>query len=628
MAYIKRKLSKKEQKAVDKSGPQLTFLEKKALREASAEPRAKKEVHIPEVISVKDFAEVSGLPVTQVITVLMKSGILANINETIDFETAAIIGDDLGLEILKEEENTKTVTKEATNQGDKKGLVLRPPVVTIMGHVDHGKTSLLDKIREARVAEGESGGITQHISAYQVSLPSAEKGAKDRIITFIDTPGHAAFSAMREHGTAITDIVVLIVAAQDGVMPQTKEVIDQCKMNNVPVIVAINKIDLPDADVMKVKQQLAEFDLVPEEWGGKTVMVEVSAKTGQNIESLLEMILLQADMMDLRANPAEKAIGIVIESHMQKGAGAMALVLVENGTLKRGDPIAIGRSYGRVRILENYFGQPIEEAGPSFPVRVAGLKSIPNFGDRLIVFDSEKEAKQNAGKVLEAASEVRVATARKISGEDGNNRKKIEFNIVLKADVQGSLEAIKKSLLGIDTMEAQIKLVSEGVGTISESDITLAKATGAEVIGFRVKTLGAARKIAEEEKIHIFSYDIIYELIDHVKSAISELLPPEIIEEELGNGEVLAIFRDDKKGFVAGGIVKFGKISIKNEIKIYQAGNEKYRARIDSLRKEKSEAKDCESGTECGFGLPIGANVSVGDTFVAFKTIEKKRIIK
>jgi len=626
----RRKLSKKEQKAADKVGDSVKENLSRVQRETAA-PIVKKRIELPRIVSVKDFAEISGLPVTKIITELMKSGVLATINETIDFETASIIGDDLGLEIVpKEEAEAKEAV--AAEQVDKKNLVPRPPVVTIMGHVDHGKTTLLDNIRKAHVAEGESGGITQHITAYQVTLERAKnKNLKNRTITFIDTPGHAAFSAMRGHGTAITDVVVLIVAATDGVMPQTVEVIEAAKENNVPVIVAINKVDVPDADVMKTKQQLSEHELITEEWGGKTIVVEISAKTGQGIDDLLEMILLQADLMDLKANPKDEATGIVIESHMQKGAGAMALVLIENGTLRKGDPVAIGSSYGRIRILKDTLDKPIESAGPSFPVNIAGLKSLPNFGDRLLAFTSEKLAKETALKYQKSDVKIRVATAKRYgteTAEGEKDKKKYDFNIVLKSDVHGSLEAIKKLLGEIDSQEATINIISEGVGSISESDVTLAKATNAHVIGFRVKRLDAAKKIAEKEKVSIQTFEIIYELIDKIKKDIAAILPLEIIEEELGDGEVLAIFRDDRKGFVAGGKIEKGKLSVGDEIKIFQNNNEKYRAKIVSLRREKSEVKECESGSECGFGLPIGANVAVGDTFTAFKTIRKERVIK
>lgn len=592
----------------------------------------KKQTYISEVVTVKEFAEKLNLPVTVVISELMKNGVLATINETIDFETASIVGEYLGAEVLLEEKEEKS-TKKITAEVSAKDLTPRPPVVTIMGHVDHGKTTLLDNIRRTHVVLGESGGITQHISAYQVTLSDTKnKELKNKTITFIDTPGHAAFSAMREHGTAITDMVVLIVAADDGVMPQTAEVIQQTKMNNVPVIVAINKVDLPGADVMKVKQQLSDQELIPEDWGGKTVMVEISAKTGLGIDNLLEMILLQAEMMELKANPKENAVGIVIESHMQKGAGPMALVLIDNGTLHKSDPVSIGASYGKVRILEDFAGKPLNLAGPSTPVRIAGLKSLPDFGDRLLAFGSEKEARENSLKMKTNKSHLRIATAKKIgTADEPSEAKRIEFNLIVKADVQGSLEALKSSIEDIDGQEINVKIVSEGVGAISESDVTLAKATSSQVVGFRVQALGAARRIADKDGVNIKVFDVIYELLDYIKSEMSNLLPPEIIEEELGHGNVLAIFRDDKKGFVAGGSIESGKISNNDEIKFLQngppAGGEKYRAKILSLRREKNEVKECESGSECGFSLPSGAKISVGDKYIAFKTILKKRTI-
>ncbi|MFA5926870.1 MAG: translation initiation factor IF-2 [Patescibacteria group bacterium] len=636
MARVKkRKLSKKEEKAAHKADGFAIERENNLNLSERAKPveKAKKIVSIPEIVSVKDLADRAGLAVTQVISALIKNGVLASINQTIDFETAAIVGDDLNLEIVHEKEgaNRPVQQKEVHTTTNEADLEIRPPVVTVMGHVDHGKTTLLDKIRSAKVAEGESGGITQHISAYQVNLASTKNpDIKSRTITFLDTPGHAAFSRMREHGTTITDIVVLIVAADDGVMPQTAEVIEKAKSNNVPIIVAINKVDLPDADVMKVKQQLTEYELVPEEWGGKTVIVEISAKTGAGVDDLLEMILLQADLLEFKANPKDKAVGVIIESHMEVGRGAVALALVENGTIHQGEAVAIGRSYGRVRILENQSGKKIVSAGPSSPVRIAGLKSLPGFGDRLLAFDNEKEAKDAAMKDQRLHSTLHVATAKRVAGENGDEDKieLVQLNLVIKSDVVGSLEAIKKLISEIKSKEVSVQIISEGVGPISESDITLAIATGAEVIGFRVPVLMAARKIADKDKISLKTFDVIYELVDDIKATLSAALPPLIIEEELGRAKVLAIFRDDKKGVVVGGRIEDGRISSRDSVKILQDGNMKYSAKLSSLRQEKNEVKDCSVGTECGFGLPAGANVAVGDTLVAYKTIEKERTVE
>ncbi len=594
----------------------------------------KKLIEIPKIITVKDFANKLDLPVVDIISALMASGILANLNDSIDFETASIVALDFDFEIIpeKEENNRKIITKKKEKTKDK-NLTTRFPVVTIMGHVDHGKTTLLDKIRKTHVTEEESGGITQHISAYQVILSDSNKdGINGKAITFIDTPGHAAFSAIRSHGTVITDMVILIVAANDGVMPQTKEVIKQTEINNVPIIVAINKVDLPDSDVQKTKQQLAELGLNPEDWGGKTVMVEISASTGKGVDNLLEMVVLQADLMDLKADNNCDALGVVIESHMHKGAGALAVVLVENGTLKKGDIVQVGSTWGRIRILENFNRKKIEKATPSMPVRIAGLKSIPDFGDKLMVLNSEKEAKEAALKAKKSKDKKNVATAKKIGieevAEDLKSGKLDELNIVLKADVSGSLEAIKKSIYEIDTKEINLNIVSEGIGAVSESDVSLAKATKAIVVGFRVSELFAANKIAQKDKIVIQLYDVIYKLVDDIKRILSGMLKPDIVEKEIGKGKVLATFRDDKKGLIAGGILEDGKVEIGDEIKIFQNKDEKYRDKIITLRREKDEVKVVDVGKEFGFSLQAGANISVGDKFVIFRTEEIERKIE
>ncbi len=633
-------MSKKEEKAARKT---VDFVLPRREKPDLAQLPLKRAVALPAIMTVKEFADRANLPVTQVISVLIKNGVLATINQTIDFETASIIGDDLGLEVAAEQ--TKVVAEvERFRVAASESLVPRPPVVTIMGHVDHGKTTLLDRIRETRIVEGESGGITQHISAYQVELPpegqAKSRGGKDargiprqdrddfacRKITFLDTPGHAAFSKMREHGASITDIVVLIIAADDGVMPQTVEVIKKAGENNVPIIVAINKVDLPDADVLKVKQQLTEYGLVPEEWGGQATIVEISAKTGAGLDNLLEVVLLQADLLELKANPKDKAVGVIIESHMERGHGALALVLIENGTIYRGDPVAIGPVFGRVRTLESYAGKRIDSAGPSSPVRIAGLKSLPGFGDRLLAFETEREAKEAALKAHRADSVIRVATATKLGG--GREEKEIELNLIIKSDVAGSLEAIKKLLSEIDSQETTVRIVSEGVGPISESDATLARATQSVIIGFRVPILAAAKKISEVEEIPIRLFDVIYKLVDDVKVMLSLLLPPEVIEEELGQLKVLAIFRDDRKGFVAGGKIESGRLSVGDKIKVLQDGNVKYEDKIKSIRQEKSEVKSCAAGKECGFSVSPGAKIAVGDTVIAYERTERERKIE
>lgn len=588
-----------------------------------------KTVQLPAVITVKDLSEITSIPVVTLISELMKSGILAAINESIDFETAAIICDDLGVKCeLKTDEKIDTTEATTASTNDNKNLIERPPVVTVMGHVDHGKTSLLDRIRLADVAASESGGITQHISAYQVKLPSAKnKDLKNKVITFIDTPGHAAFSALRSHGAAITDIVVLIVAADDGVMPQTVEVIEQCKINHVPILVAINKIDLPSADVMKVKQQLSEYDLLPEEWGGKTIVVEVSAKTGVGIDNLLELILAQAEMMELKADPQEKAFGVVIESHLHKGAGPLALVLVENGTLHLGDIVQVGNTWGRIRIMEDYNRESIKEASPSMPVRIAGLNGLPSFGEHLMAFSSEKEAKIASSKSVQR-TDLKIATAKKLSDdEEKKDRHDLEYRMIIKSDVKGSLEAIKKLLSEINTLELKVKIVGEGIGAVSESDVTMAKATDAVVYSFRVPTLISAYKISEKDGVKIKSYEVIYELIDQIKVELSKMLAPEVREEVLAEGKILAIFRNDKKMYVAGAKLDQGKVTVGDRIRLKDNDQVILDDEVLSLRREKDSANDVSAGVEFGLGLVPGTKASPDNKFVIYKVLNIPRKI-
>ena len=614
MAFKKRKLSKKETKAAAKLP---AFVERDTTDIADTTPKAKKKTYLPEVVSVKDFADISGLPVTEIIGQLIKNGVLANINENIDFETAQIVGDDFGLEVLPKDAQTEEFSEKA-QVSDSKTLETRPPVVSIMGHVDHGKTSLLDKIRETHVAAGESGGITQHISAYEIDIPDSEDKSKKRSITFIDTPGHSAFSAMRSHGASIADIVILIVAADDGVMPQTKEVIEQSKLQNVPIIVAINKTDLPNADVMKIRQQLSEYELISEDWGGKTTIIEISAKTGIGVDQLLEMILLQADLMDLKADPRVPATGIVIESHIHKGAGALAVILIENGSLKIGDSVAIGPVYGKVRILENWMGQSISVAGPSTPVRVAGLKSLPNFAERLVAFESEKEAK-TAAKNFSERNITRRYIAKSVSKGDSDI---VELNLIVKSDVAGSLEAIKKTLSEISNPGLKIKIISEGVGPVSESDAAMAAATGALILAFRIAISLPAKKIIDKEKIQAIEYQVIYELVDDVKRILEKMLPPIIKENEIGKGKILVEFRNNKKGVVIGFRVDEGEFRVGEMVKVISNSEEIWRGKINSLRREKDQVSSISSGTEAGIGLDAGAKYSVGDKIVAFSIEE------
>jgi len=445
-----------------------------------------------------------------------------------------------------------------------------------------------------------------------------------RSITFIDTPGHSAFSTMRSHGASIADIVVLIVAADDGIMPQTKEVIEHAKAHNITIIVAISKVDLPNADIMKVRQQLSEYELIGEEWGGETMIVEISAKTGEGLKQLLEMIILQADLKELLADPLAPATGVVIESHIHKGAGALAVVLIENGTLHLGDSIAVGSAYGKVRILEDFNRHPIKNAGPSTPARVAGLESVPNFADRLISFENERGAKEAAERYLERSRIRKFAAAKTISKDDKGIK---TLNLIIKADVAGSLEAIRKSISELKHPEAQIKIISEGVGAIAESDATMAAATGAIILAFRVAISLPAKKIIEKEKITALVYEVIYELVDDAKKTLQDLLPPIINEVETGKGEILAQFRDDKKGVVIGIRVVEGEFKNSDLAKVILDKKEVWRGKIESIRRGREEVNQISSGVEAGIGLPAGAIYSIGGKIVAFRVEETKQTI-
>ncbi len=615
-----RKLSKKEARA--QRGQEAIQSEQRAQASAvSSKPEATKtSVQVPEVLTTREFAEVLKLPVTDVISALVQNGVMATINESIDFDTMSIIGDELGYEIkLKKEENEKIKAKALSTI--KKNLIARPPVVTVMGHVDHGKTKLLDAIRSTDVIATESGGITQHIGAYQVNFKSKDKKAKVRTITFLDTPGHEAFSAMRAHGANITDVVVLVVAANDGVKPQTIEAANHALAASVPIIVAINKIDLPDADIEKTKRQLADNGINPEEWGGKTPMVLVSAKTGENIENLLEMILLVADLGELKADPSLSASGVVIESHMQAGRGPIATVLVQEGTLRTGDPIVIGRTYGKVRIMENYLGRKITEAGPSTPVRIAGLQDLPNFGNRFLVVSDEKEARE----MTKAKSITRKVISITELSEDIKAGRVKELKIVLKADVAGSLEAIKSSLKNISTLEVKINVIHEGVGDVNESDVNMAVASSALVIGFRVKADADVMNLARRENIKISIYDIIYQLLDDLTAALSGLLAPEIVAVELGRLQVLAVFKETKKEKIIGGKVSSGRIENNVLLRITRDKETIGEGKITSLQQSKKDATSVEEGFEAGLKIETQTKIKVGDILEVYKTEERVR---
>jgi translation initiation factor IF-2 len=578
----------------------------------------KKEIELPAVITVRDFANVLGLSVGQILSALLKNGVSATINESIDFETAAIVADELEFTAKKIEEGTEGIKEEV--KGPKSKTELRPPVVTVMGHVDHGKTALLDAIRSTNVVAQESGGITQHIGAYQVEIEDKEK--KKRKITFLDTPGHEAFSAMRAQGANITDIVVLVVAANEGVKPQTIEALSHAKAANVPVVVAINKIDLPDANPDKPKRELSDQGLVPEEWGGKTPMVPVSAKTGEGVPELLELILLVADLNKISARKEGPAEGVVIESQVVKGLGPVATVLIQGGLLKVGDTVAVGNAWGRLRTIEDDRGRKLKEAGPGTPVRVSGLSDIPSVGNRLKVVEDEKQAREMARNVKTIIKPtLRLSD---LSSEVAASEIK-ELNLVIKADVAGSLTAIRNILSDLATPEVSVKVIHEGLGAVTETDVTTAEAGKAMVVGFKVTLPPAVSRLAEERGVKVAVYDVIYELADDVRKLLEAILPPEIIETEAGKMTVTHLFKQTRKLQILGGKVTKGAVE-KGPAEIRRGDQKLGVSEIQTVQIEKQQVASAPEGREAGIMLlpnPIYVKVKAGDVLVV-KKIEKR----
>jgi len=581
-----------------------------------------KEVLLPPIMTVGDFAQALNVPVARAITELMRNGVMATINEQIDFDTAAIIGSELGFEVKPKdvvEAEIPVKAKLAKGEGE-----LRPPVVAVMGHVDHGKTSLLDAIRSADVASGEAGGITQHIGAYQVKR-------KDRLITFLDTPGHEAFSAVRAHGARITDVAIIVVAADDGVKPQTKEAIRFVREAGVQMVVAINKVDKEGADTNRVKQELSELELVPEEWGGKTVVVEVSAKSGQNIEQLLDMVLLVADLEDLRARFDGLSDGVVIESHVESGRGPVATVLVGNGELNIGDVIVSGATYGKIRSLQDWRGRRIKAATPGTPVVVAGLKTVPAFGDPFHEVADERQAKVDTMASQRNSAVKSMLGVKKIGLEELQNAitagKVKELNIVLKADVQGSLETLQDSLGALRNDEVGVKIVQSGLGDISESDITAAKTAGAMLLGFNVGIAATVKQLAIRENIKVQLYKVIYELLDDIRGVLSSMLAPEVVETTHATLEILGVFKVTPGKVICGGKVTSGKVEPNQQVKITHAKAEVGRGRLSSLQKNKQAAKEVLEGEECGLSVDTHAAIELGDMLEFFTTAEHARTL-
>lgn len=585
----------------------------------------KREVAIGETITVADLAQKLALKGGDVVKALFKMGVMATINQSIDHDTAVLVTEELGHTAMRADDTTAEDLLTAhveEAQGDK---TARPPVVTIMGHVDHGKTSLLDYIRRTKVASGEAGGITQHIGAYHVETA---KG----VISFLDTPGHAAFSAMRARGAKLTDVVVLVVAADDGVMPQTAEAIQHAKAAGVPLVVAINKIDKSDADPSRVKNELLAHDVVAEEFGGDTQMVELSAKTGDGVDDLLDSLILQAEVLELRAVPTGRATGVVIESALDKGRGPIATVLVQQGELQKGDYVVCGVQYGRVRALFDENGKQVDSAGPSIPVQVLGLSGVPDAGDDLVVVDDERLAKDVAQQRDTKRREHRLVAQGGNRMEDilaqmGDGASQQTLNLVVKADVQGSVQALRDALTGLSNDQIRINVIGGGVGGITESDAQLAATSRATVIGFNVRADATARKVIENQGVDLRYFSIIYDVIDQVKQVASGLLGVEIREEIIGTAEVRDVFRSSKFGAVAGSMVIEGVIRRGKPIRVLRQNTVIFEGDLESLRRFKENVDEVRNGTECGIGVKAYNDVKPGDQIECFERIEVQRTL-
>ncbi|MCC6396804.1 MAG: translation initiation factor IF-2, partial [Bacteroidetes bacterium] len=606
-AFKKRKRKEREEEEAR--------LQEEALREQGI-------LRVTEFVSVNDLANLMHVNVSEVIKKCMELGIMVSINQRLDKDTIMLVADEFGFQVTfasgveEEGDLPETVDEPET-------LRRRPPVVTIMGHVDHGNTSLLDYIRRSNVVAGEAGGITQHIGAYEVTSASGQK------ITFLDTPGHEAFTAMRARGAQITDIVVLVVAADDSVMPQTLEAISHAQAASVPIIIAINKIDKADANVDRIRQQLAEKNVLVEEWGGKYQCVELSARTGKNVDLLLEKIVLESEVLDMKANPDRLAAGTIVEAQLDKGKGITATVLVQKGTLRVGDPFIAGIYSGKVRAMFDERGNRVEVAGPSTPVQLTGLDGFPQAGDTFIVVDSDRVAREISLRRQQLKREqdfrqIHLTTLDDISRQIKDGEVK-ELGVIVKGDVDGSVEALADSLMKIQHKEVKLNVIHSGVGTISESDIILATASHAVIIGFRVRPNLNARRLAEKEKVDIRTYNIIYDAIDDIHKALEGMLSPEKKEEIVATVDVRDVFKVPKVGLIAGCYVQDGKISRNNRVRLVRDGIQVFEGTISSLKRFKEDVRDVEAGFECGIGLENFNDVKVGDTIEAFKIVESKR---
>lgn len=598
--------------------------EEEARKLAEAENAEGQMIEIGESITVKELAEKLKKPSNDVIRTLIFAGVMAAINAEIDFETAEKVCAEYGVIVERKEEIQELEVLEI-EEDEEENLQKRPPIVTVMGHVDHGKTSLLDCIRKAKVTDTEAGGITQHIGAYTITLNGEE-------ITFLDTPGHEAFTAMRARGAQITDIVILVVAADDGIMPQTKEAINHCKAAGVPIVVAINKIDKPGANIDRVKQELAEHGLLTEDWGGDTISVEVSAKQNLNIDKLLEMVLLSAEMLELKANKNRRAVGTVIEAKLDKGRGSVASLLVQNGTLTVGDSILVGSTYGRIRAMFDDTGKKIKSAGPSIPVEVLGLSEVPEAGDRFNQVKDEKTARNMADSRKDKLKAETLLANHRVSLEDLYNQikegKVKELAIIVKADVQGSVEAIKQSLEKLSTDDVKVRVIHSGAGAITETDITLATASNAIVIGFNVRPDNNAAAQADRDGVDIKSYRIIYDAIEDVKSAMIGMLEPDYKEVILGTAEVRETYKISNIGTIAGCYVLKGKLQRNAETRVIREGIVIFESSLSSLKRFKDDAKEVNAGYECGLTVEKFNDIKEGDIIECFmmEAIKRKEL--
>ena len=580
---------------------------------------------LTEFVTANDLANMMDVPVTKVIATCMSIGIMVSINQRMDAETINIVAEEFGFKTEYVSADVVEAIKADEDEDNEEDWVPRPPIVTVMGHVDHGKTSLLDNIRNANVIAGEAGGITQHIGAYNVKLPNGRR------ITFLDTPGHEAFTAMRARGAKVTDIAIIIVAADDSVMPQTVEAINHASAAGVPIVFAINKIDKPHANPDKIKEELANMNYLVEDWGGKYQCQEISAKKGIGVEDLLEKVLLEADLLDLKANPKRRAVGSIIESSLDKGRGYVSTVLVENGTLKMGDIVLAGTHYGRIKAMFNERNQRVQEAGPSEPVLILGLNGAPQAGDTFNVLETDQEAREIANRREQLQRELGLRTQKMLTLDDIGRRIAVgnfqELNVIVKGDVDGSVEALSDSLIRLSTEEIQVNVIHKAVGQISESDVVLAAASNAIIIGFQVRPSLLARRNAEKEGVEIRLYSIIYDAINEVKSAMEGMLSPEIREEITANVEVQQVFKISKVGSVAGCLVKEGKIKRSNKIRLIRDGIVIYSGELGSLKRFKDDVKEVVAGQDCGLNITNFNDIQIGDVIEAYEETEIKKTL-